>query len=120
MGSLVFEEGGIEIWQTTKKNSKDGWIGVFNRDRVQKSTSIEQTKLGLKVGGQYSLFDVWNREVVSTLDFSIGPNGVIFLKYSENYICHTTMFCNWSPLKFSSTSRSKYETNLLLREKTRC
>jgi len=83
MGSLVYEEGGIEIWKTPKNNSKDGWIGIFNRTEEIKSISLKQGNLGLDTAESYLLHDVWNKGEVSTLDFEINPNGVIFLKYTK-------------------------------------
>ncbi len=81
MGILVSELDGIEIWNTPKKNSKDGWIGIFNRTNKPKEISVNAENLRLNSEQTNNLHDVWNNEKVSTLDFSIGPNGVIFLKY---------------------------------------
>lgn len=83
MGSLVFDEGGIEIWNTPNKNSKDGWIGIFNRTEENKTMSLKLEKLGLDVAVSYKFYDVWNVKEVSDLKFEINPNGVIYLKYSK-------------------------------------
>jgi len=40
MGTLVFEKEGIEIWQTPKKDGNGGWIGIFNRNDLTKTASI--------------------------------------------------------------------------------
>jgi len=82
MGSLVFEEGNIEIWKTPKKNSNDGWIGIFNRSDENKSITLKPENLGLDAGHSYKLKDVWNASEVSTFNFEINPKGVVFLKYS--------------------------------------
>ncbi len=83
MGSLVFEENGIEIWKTGEKNSKKGWIGIFNRTVEIKSVSLNPENLGLDPAVTYNLQDVWNNRDVSTFGFEINPNGVVFLKYSN-------------------------------------
>lgn len=82
MGGLVYEEDGIEIWNTPRKNSKEGWIGVFNRTDEIQPVSLDLENLGLDSSESYKLYDVWNSGDVSVLDFSINPNGVIFLKYT--------------------------------------
>ena len=82
MGSLVFEDGEIEIWKTPEKNSKDGWIGIFNRTDIIKSVSLKQENLGLDAAVSYKLQNVWNNSKVSSPGFKINPNGVVFLKYS--------------------------------------
>jgi alpha-galactosidase len=82
MGSLVYEAAGIEIWKAQKKNSKDGWIGIFNRDEVINSVSLKQENLGLDPQTIYRFYDVWHSSKVTDLNFEIVPNGVIFLKYS--------------------------------------
>jgi hypothetical protein len=83
MGSLVFEKKGIEIWKTPKKESKDGWIGIFNRTEEIMSISLQPENLGLETTETYNFQDVWNIIKVSILDFKINPNGVVFLKYSN-------------------------------------
>lgn len=83
MGHLVYEAGGIEIWNTPKKNSKDGWVGIFNRTEDVKSISLNHEDLGLESNESSKLFDVWMEREVSSLEFSINPNGVVFIKYSK-------------------------------------
>ena len=83
MGSLVYESEGIEIWNTPKKNSKGGWIGVFNRNKELKSISLKPDNLGADFISSTKLLDVWNNKEVSALDFEINANGVAFLKYSN-------------------------------------
>jgi len=83
MGSLVYEASGIEIWKTPKKNSKDGWIGIFNRTRELKSGSYAPEDLGLDGSLSYKIKDIWNASEVPVLDFNVNPHGVVFLKYSN-------------------------------------
>jgi len=83
MGSMVYEDEGIEIWNTPKKNTNAGWIGIFNRTEESKSVSLTPENLGLDSAVNYKLQDVWNARVLSTLDFSVNPKGVVFLKYSK-------------------------------------
>lgn len=81
MGHLAYDEGGIEIWDTPKKNSEDGWIGIFNRTSEVIETSLKVENLGLDAEQNYGFENVWERGEVSGLNFSIDPNGVVFLKY---------------------------------------
>jgi alpha-galactosidase len=82
MGSLVYEANGIEIWKTPKKNSKDGWIGIFNRTDMNQSISLKHENLGLDATASLKLKDIWNLSKVSTLDYTLNPKSVVFLKYS--------------------------------------
>ncbi len=81
MASLVFDEAGIEIWKTPKKDGKGGWIGVFNRNNEVRSVSLNHENFGADFNKSAKLFDVWNNKKVKKFDFTIHPNGVVFLKY---------------------------------------
>jgi len=81
MGSLVFDKEGIEIWKTPKKDGKGGWMGIFNRNKEVRSVSLNHEKFGADFSKSAKLFDVWNNKKVKKLDFTIHPNGVVFLKY---------------------------------------
>ncbi len=83
MGSLKYDADGIEIWNTPKKDSNHGWLGIFNRTEGIKSISLENVDLGFDNNIQYVLRDVWNEKTVATLDFDINPNGVVFLVYTQ-------------------------------------
>jgi len=83
MGHLVYEADGIEIWNTPQKASKNGWIGIFNRTGDRKSITLQHENLGLDTNESYNLYDIWNSSEVSTFGFSINPDGVVFLKYSN-------------------------------------
>lgn len=83
MGSLVFDADGIEVWNTPKKNSSDGWVGIFNRTNDVKSISLNYEDLGLETRESTELFDIWMGKEISSLYFSINPHGVVFMKYSN-------------------------------------
>lgn len=81
MGHLVYEKDGIEIWNTPKKNSENGWIGIFNRSSEVNEISLKTADLGLDAAQTYDLENIWEESKVSELDFSVNSNGVVFLKY---------------------------------------
>jgi len=83
MGSLKFDEQGIEVWYTPEKNSKKGWIGIFNRTQDAKSVSLDLNDLGLDPDMSYRLMDVWNKKAVRSQDFKIQPLGVVFLTFAK-------------------------------------
>lgn len=82
MGSLVHDANGIEIWKTPKKNSKDGWIGIFNRTKENRSISLKHEYLGLTAAASLKFQDVWKAGKVSALDFEINSKTVVFLSNS--------------------------------------
>jgi alpha-galactosidase len=83
MGKLIYDKDNIEIWNTPKKDSNHGWVGIFNRTDGLKSISLEHVDLGLDNNSQYVLSDVWNEKTVTTSEVDINPNGVVFLKYTQ-------------------------------------
>ncbi|HSH18963.1 MAG TPA: glycoside hydrolase family 27 protein [Draconibacterium sp.] len=83
MGHLVYDADGIEIWNTPKKNSEDGWIGIFNRNPEANQITVTAEVLGLDEDKKYNLENIWEESQVSALDFSINPNGVVFISYSK-------------------------------------
>ena len=83
MGHLVYEADGIEVWNTPKKNSEGGWIGIFNRTPELNEISLTAENMRLNSGINYNLQDLWNDRNVSALNFSVNPNGVVFLKYAN-------------------------------------
>jgi len=83
MGSLMYEKDGIEIWRTPQQGSKNGWIGIFNRTGECKTISLNPEHLGLGAMENFTLRNVWDPGEVSTLEFSINPNGVVFLTYEK-------------------------------------
>ena len=82
MGHLVYDKRGIEIWITPKKNSKDAWIGIFNRNLEERSISLKPENLGMEADISSKFLDVWNEKEVTNFDFELNPNGVVFLKQS--------------------------------------
>jgi len=82
MGKLCFEKDKIEVWNTTKKNSKNGWIGIFNRSINEDATfTLDSKLLGLD-NDKYKIVDIWNNKILKLNGTVIIPaNGVIFLKY---------------------------------------
>jgi len=84
MGKLIYDKDGIEVWKTQNQKSEGGWIGIFNRTEETKTISLEHAQLGLETEEDYQLQDVWNNSKISQFDFTINPNGVVFLKKSSN------------------------------------
>jgi alpha-galactosidase len=84
MGSLKYDQNKIEIWNTPKKNSNEGWIGVFNRNAKEPQQYVISTsELGL-ANDQYVLKDIWgNAELSFNQEVLIPANGVIFIKYTN-------------------------------------
>ena len=83
MGHLVYDKDGVEIWNTPKERSSNGWIGVFNRNQ-DKDVSLKLTlkDLGLESKTKYTLYDIWEgKPFLLSQHQKIGPNGVIFIKY---------------------------------------
>ena len=83
MGHLVYEKDGIEIWNTPKQNSEGGWIGIFNRTPEVNEVSLKTEDLGLDAAQTYDFENIWEKSEVYALDFSVNPNGVVFLKYKS-------------------------------------
>ena len=84
MGSLIFEENGLEVWKVEKKDATDkGWIGVFNRTDGSESIEINKGRLGLETGEKYDLYDVWGESNVKLGAFEIEPQDCLFLRYAE-------------------------------------
>lgn len=83
MGSLVLDEKPIEIWKTPNKKGNSGWIGIFNRSKENKSVSYNPSVFKLLDNKKYKFENVFNKSTVTNLNFNIGPNGVVFIKYSQ-------------------------------------
>lgn len=83
MGSLKYEQGKIEIWNTPQKNSNDGWIGIFNRNiKEAQQYVLSASELGL-ANEQYNLKDIWgNADLKFSQEVLIPANGVIFVRYT--------------------------------------
>jgi len=82
MGKLIYDADKIEVWNTPKKNSTEGWIGVFNRDKNKETTFILDPKLLGLGNSNVQLKDIWNNKMHKMNDKIVIPtNGVVFLKY---------------------------------------
>jgi hypothetical protein len=83
MGTLISEKDGIEVWKTNKRNSQNGWIGIFNRTGVKKDIEISKKQLCLGNIKGISIFDVWGNTTIQEGKSTIPPHGVLFLEYSN-------------------------------------
>jgi hypothetical protein len=83
MGTLIYDKNGIEIWKTPSKEGKGGWIGIFNRNNVDKSIGLQNSDLGSDITTSSTLFDIWNNKTIKNLNFNIKSNGVSFIKYTK-------------------------------------
>ena len=84
MGSLKYEGNGIEVWNTPKKDTQDGWFGIFNRSDISKKIDLDKKQLGLKSNLSYELIDIWKKgqiNIENILSLDVKPNGVVFIKY---------------------------------------
>jgi len=85
VGKLCFDKDKIEVWKTEKKNSAEGWIGVFNRNtKLGQSITLDINTLGLN-NPKVSIRDIWNDKTLKINEKIIIPaNGVLFIKYTNN------------------------------------
>ncbi len=81
MGHLVYDQQGIEIWNTPEKNKDAGWIGIFNRLENDMKIDITQSKLGLEEAQEYVLTDLWKGEELDE-EVTIASQGVTFVRYN--------------------------------------
>ncbi len=82
MGSLIYQNGTLEVWKTPKNNgSKEGWIGLFNRNSEPVQTMCSEEILGIDPAA-YNIISIWNdAKVPENQALTIPANGVIFIKY---------------------------------------
>jgi hypothetical protein len=98
-GYNVYEKDGIEVWITQQKEFPgQGWIGVFNRNMVDKNVSLSKEDLGLlnfivnyklvPVEGEFAMLDVWNSQSFKLKNEPykafITADDVHFLKYTHD------------------------------------
>lgn len=83
MGSLKYDQDKIEIWNTPKRNSNDGWVGIFNHDAKKSQQYIlSASELGL-ANEKYYLKDIWgDSELSFNQEILVPANGAIFIKYT--------------------------------------
>lgn len=83
MGHLVHESKDLEVWQSPKKGSKDGWIGVFNLSDKDIQLGITKELIGLDFD-EFDLYDIWHDTSLRFEDQkNIPANGVIFIRYTK-------------------------------------
>ncbi len=84
MGSLVFDEDGVETWKVDNKGGGGGgWIGVFNRMNKKMEVDLTPRRLGLP-DGNFQLLDIWGSKPAHFGDqVTLPPHGVLFVKFSK-------------------------------------
>lgn len=84
MGSLCHDSDSVEVWKTPSgSRSGAGWLGIFNRSNETKEMEYDLSEIGLEPTGVYELFDVFAKQSIHELKFSIPARGVVFMKYAE-------------------------------------
>ena len=85
MGSLIYEDNGVEVWKTEKRGSTQGaWIATFNRSEVVKSFILNAAKLGLEEGPSISLRNIWEEGKLGLNELvEIPAKGVIFIAVNQ-------------------------------------
>lgn len=82
MGSLVFSEADIEVWNTPSRTFDGGWLGIFNRSGEEVRRVISDADLGIG-SGKYRLYDVFGNCRIENDSYKISPYGVVFVKYQK-------------------------------------
>ena len=75
-----------KYYRTPKKNTSDGWLGIFNRNNEEKEVRVSKTELGLSESSPYALYSIWEKKNITeqeTFEFGIPANGVVFIKYQQ-------------------------------------
>ncbi|MCF8379206.1 MAG: alpha-galactosidase [Bacteroidales bacterium] len=84
MGSMVYEEEGVEIWKSHSLQSDKGWLGVFNRNSEAVEINLSLEKLGLDEFADYKLKNIWEEKNLKLKKGQkINSEGVIFISYSK-------------------------------------
>jgi hypothetical protein len=85
MGSLIYEDNGVEVWKTEKRGSTQAaWIATFNRSEVVKSFILNAAKLGLEEGPSISLRNIWEEGKLGLNELvEIPAKGVIFIAVNQ-------------------------------------
>ena len=82
MGKLIFEKDKVEIWKTFQKNTKNGWIGIFNRSETEKSLQLTSEILEIQNGNSYLVKNIWENKIIEqNTELDIAPNGVAFIRF---------------------------------------
>lgn len=82
MGHLIYDREGIEIWKTVQKNSRNGWIGIFNRSDARKEMSLNFDDIEISSSENVIMKDVWMNKKFNPQNTIIDKNGVRFIKYA--------------------------------------
>jgi hypothetical protein len=85
MGSLIYEDNGVEVWKTEKRGSTQAaWIATFNRSEVVKSFILNAAKLGLEEGPSINLRNIWEEGKLGLNELvEIPAKGVIFIAVNQ-------------------------------------
>jgi alpha-galactosidase len=86
VGSLVSDKNSVEIWKSiSKTNNKEGWVGLFNRNKVDATTlKLTPELLGFDKNSKLALSDVWDKKNLNiNQSISIRPNSVLFVKLKQ-------------------------------------
>lgn len=83
MGRQVADYGQIEIWKTDSRSFDGGWIGIFNRGKSHDSLKLNIDDIGLDNACEYEMFNVFDKNRVTNLTFSVPSQGVVFIRYKK-------------------------------------
>lgn len=85
MGYLVSEKSGLEIWKTNQKETKNGWIGVFNRTHENIEFTPTLQTLGLDTDTTYELKNIWkDKKLKLSKKLTIPEQGVVFMRFLKD------------------------------------
>ena len=88
VGFNIYKKDSFEIWLTPdKKIYGKGWLGIFNRNKMNKIISLDKNDFKFRDSVNYKIYDVWNEQEISfnnnKVEFDIPADGVVFLKFQE-------------------------------------
>ena len=83
MGHLVYEQAGLQVWNTPAKDGRGGWLGIFNlTDKTcQKSMSMDTILPDFKCK---RLYDIWQDRKIRDkrqIEVNLAPYDVCFVRY---------------------------------------
>jgi hypothetical protein len=77
----------IDVWITPhRKETNQGWIGIFNRNEYLDLVPLDKRQLGLESDVSYAMYDIWGKRVIEDADafiFQIPGNDVLFIRVTE-------------------------------------
>jgi len=84
-GKLAHRQPTLDIWRAPhKKKANHGWVGIFNRNPYEGKPTVTKSQMGLDETRKYKFYDIWKRKNIADakeLNFTIEPDGVVFLRY---------------------------------------